>query len=480
MTTEIYLSHAIEDEALFRELATHLAVLEHQDMIRISSSHSVTAGDRRDHAIEERMQSAHLILLLISAHFLASKDCCAEMERAISLQQAKKSDVLAILLRACSYGPGPISQLEILPEPSKPVYQFPDRDEAWESIMRTIRGRITTAAGGPKTATSTDLTINPFEYGTPVPPDRFAGRSLQRTDIKARIGGISAQSVSVVGLYRSGKSSLLRYIRERTFEFCTSTQRPLVVMLDLQRKHLHTPEGILEGLRREIHSQTGQSPWNQQHSNDGFAVDDGLEDLRNSGIRLLVMLDELECIGARLDRFQDWGEDFRAKATAGYFALVLTTRRPIEEIYGRCGLTSPFGNIFSTVTLGALLESEWRALVRGGFDRIGTIPSEADMRLIDDLAGGLPYYVQMAATLLWQHRDHQSTRKAFNLQATERFRELWTSLPAQEQSALHLAAEAGGHIIPPQILDGLVRMGLLRPEGRLFSSAFAAFVRQQR
>ncbi|MEA5479553.1 serine protease [Pseudanabaena galeata UHCC 0370] len=76
--------------------------------------------------------------------------------------------------------------------------------------------------------------VNPFQYGAPVSPDRFYGRVSAIADIKNRIGAISAQCVNIVGLRRGGKSSFLRYIKERPQVFFQDSQQPLIVSLDLQ------------------------------------------------------------------------------------------------------------------------------------------------------------------------------------------------------------------------------------------------------
>jgi hypothetical protein len=198
-------------------------------------------------------------------------------------------------------------------------------------------------------------------------------------------------------------------------------------------------------------------------------------------VRLIVLLDDLQRIGARLDRFQDWGEDFRAKANAGYLALVVASRRTLAEVYGACGLTSPFGNIFSTVTLGAMLREEWVVLVQQGFQRAQVDLTAADIALIDELAGGIPFYVQMAASLLWQHRDHHVVRLEFQLQVRDRFAELWIGLSPKEQRVLRYQSGASREIdVSQEVTQDLVRFGLIRPSGGVFSTVFAAFVREQR
>jgi hypothetical protein len=275
----------------------------------------------------------------------------------------------------------------------------------------------------------------------------------------------------------------LRYIRERTEVFCQPEQKPLIVTLDLQDKKFHTPEGILEGLRRGIKNRTGTEPWARDVNDDPFEVEDALQVLCDKGHRLIVMLDEFERISARLEEFQDWGEDWRSKASASLLALVIASIRPVSEIYESLSLTSPFSNIFSTTILGALEEEAWRSLVQDGFSKGGDVVREqslAPLQWIDDLAGGLPFYTQMAAAILWQHSDVEQARVEFIFQATPRFREVWRNLTELEQHTLRYAAGVAGLTAPTSSIVGtLQRYGLLRSDGRLFSTAFAEFIRDQ-
>jgi transcriptional regulator with XRE-family HTH domain len=246
------------------------------------------------------------------------------------------------------------------------------------------------------------LSMNPFIYGDPVPPEKFYGRQQAKLEVKNRIGAIASQSVNIVGLRRIGKTSLLRYIRSNPTEFIQLERHPLIVSLDLQSNPVSTPAGIVEGLRRGIMRQQGKEPWRQDENEDDWAVQDGLEALRDRGVRLIVMLDEFEAIASRLEEFQGWGEDWRFSerealptkaSTQGLFSLVVASKRPISEMYQGLGLTSPFGNIFSTTILGGLEREAWQKLVRDGF--AGSKVSEATLNWIDELAGGLPLYMQM-------------------------------------------------------------------------------------
>jgi Trypsin-like peptidase domain len=313
---------------------------------------------------------------------------------------------------------------------------------------------------------------NPFDYGKPISSDRFYGRKRAILELKNRIGAISPQCINLVGHRRSGKTSLLRYIQECLEEFCPAAQKPLLVVLDLQNAKFHTPEGILEGVRRDITKQTGTEPWKRENNNDPFEVEDGLQRLVDRGYRLILMLDEFEAIGKRLEAFQDWGDDWRSKASAGLVTMGIASQRPLEEIYQNVGVGSPFGNIFSRTILGALEDDAWQCLVRDGM-------ANADLNWIDDLAGGLPFYVKMAAAMLWQYDDLQEAKNEFIFQATPRFIELWDDLTPPERVVVKTVV-SGRSIETNSLTDTLKRYGVLRSGDRLFSSAFAEFVRTER
>ncbi len=186
------------------------------------------------------------------------------------------------------------------------------------------------------------LSMNPFIYGDPVPPEKFYGRQQAKLEVKNRIGAIASQSVNIVGLRRIGKTSLLRYVRTNPTEFIQPDKQPLIVSLDLQSNPVSTPAGIVEGLRRRImQQQQGKAPWKQDENEDDWAVQDGLEALRDRGVRLIVLLDEFEAITSRWKQFQEWGEDWRSKtSTQGLFLLVVASKHSISELYKNVGSTS--------------------------------------------------------------------------------------------------------------------------------------------
>lgn len=315
--------------------------------------------------------------------------------------------------------------------------------------------------------------FNPFTAGSPVSANRFYGRKRTIADLKNRIGARSAQCINLVGLRRSGKTSMLRYVQAKPKLFFVVGQNPLIVNLDLQDQRYHSPIGMIEGLRVAIQAAMGEEPWRAEQNNDPFAIEDGLEVVRDRGFRLIVMLDELEAIGRRLEEFQDWGEDWRSKASAGLFALVIATGRSLGEVYGSLGLTSPFDNIFSKTMLGALEDLEWRLLVQDGLPRI----DDTALSWIDDVAGGWAFYVQMAAEIIWKEGDLNEAGREFRYQTDDRFRALWKDLKPKEQGAVRMLVQTGNAIdIDKGMGDRLLRYGVLRKDGQLFSSVFGEWI----
>lgn len=321
---------------------------------------------------------------------------------------------------------------------------------------------------------------NPFTYGTSVPSALFIGRRRAITDVKNRVGAISAQNINIVGHRRSGKSSLLRYVRECPDKIFQPEHNPIIVSLDLQYKKFHTPQGIIEGLRRGITKRLEREPWQYNDNEDPYEIDDALSEIKASGYRLIIMLDEFEKLGSHLEKFQDWGDDWRAKASEGLLTLMIASKRPLSEVYENIGLTSPFSNIFSTTILGAFEISEWHQLIINSFDLL-----EVDQNLlswIDSLTGGLPYYVQMIGALLWQLGDMKKAETEFIFQTSPRFEELWNNLSASEKSIIRVTHgfSSDTNSLNFSTKDNLKRHGILRDDGSLFSDTFADFIKYKR
>ncbi|TMC18312.1 MAG: toll/interleukin-1 receptor domain-containing protein, partial [Chloroflexi bacterium] len=135
----LFLSYAYEDELLLRELEKHLHLLKQLGLITLWHRRQIVAGTDWAMVIDEHLEQAALILLLISPDYLASTYSRDEMQRALELHEQKRAWVLPILLRQVDLQGTDLSKLKPLPTNEKPIMKWSKRDEAFCDITRSLR-----------------------------------------------------------------------------------------------------------------------------------------------------------------------------------------------------------------------------------------------------------------------------------------------------------------------------------------------------
>jgi TIR domain len=137
---EVFFSYAHRDETLRDELAKHLSLLQHQKVIAGWYDRHIPAGTEWAGAIDTHLENAQIILLLISADFMASTYCYGiEMQRAMERHEARQARVIPIILRAVDWKSAPFGRLQALPKDGLAVTSWANPDEAFADIARGIR-----------------------------------------------------------------------------------------------------------------------------------------------------------------------------------------------------------------------------------------------------------------------------------------------------------------------------------------------------
>ena len=141
---EVFYSYAHEDEGLVKELQKHLSILKRQGVIREWYDREITAGTEWKGQLDQHLNSAGVILLLVSADFLASDYCYdVEITRALERHDQDEARVIPVLLRKVDGWQGaPFGKLQSLPTDGKPVTSWNDRDEAFADVARGIRRAV--------------------------------------------------------------------------------------------------------------------------------------------------------------------------------------------------------------------------------------------------------------------------------------------------------------------------------------------------
>jgi len=130
-------------------LEDHLSALREAGKIRTWHDLELEAGTEWEPAILEKLDTADIILLLVSRNFIASKYCYGtELKRAIARHNAGTARVIPVILRHCDWNHDyvPFSKLNVLPTHAKPITSWVDPDEAFAIVAQKIRETVTQLA----------------------------------------------------------------------------------------------------------------------------------------------------------------------------------------------------------------------------------------------------------------------------------------------------------------------------------------------
>ena len=95
MSIEIFCCYAHKDQTLLKELKAHLMPLQRRGLINIWADTDIGAGIAWENEIEKHLDTAHIILLLVSADFMNSDYCYStEMKRALERDKRKEARVI--------------------------------------------------------------------------------------------------------------------------------------------------------------------------------------------------------------------------------------------------------------------------------------------------------------------------------------------------------------------------------------------------
>ena len=137
---ELFFSYSHKDEELRNELETHLALLKRQGVISSWYDRRITAGSDFEKTISSELESSQIILLLVSAHFLASDYCYEkEMTRAIEKHEEGSAVVIPVILHPCDWHSAPFGHLRATPTDGKPVSMFANQHEAFAIVAKDVR-----------------------------------------------------------------------------------------------------------------------------------------------------------------------------------------------------------------------------------------------------------------------------------------------------------------------------------------------------
>ncbi len=150
-TKKIFIAYAPEDQALCGELRKQLNALKGP----IWDQSKILAGQDVNRETLKELEDAKIILVLLSADFLSSK------EKLIMTIIQQKAIIVPILLRPCLWQVTDFKAMQILPRNGKAVTSHTNTDEAFFNIAMEIKAILdstNTSENEPKASENEELT----------------------------------------------------------------------------------------------------------------------------------------------------------------------------------------------------------------------------------------------------------------------------------------------------------------------------------
>lgn len=244
--------------------------------------------------------------------------------------------------------------------------------------------------------------FDPFIVGPPIiDPRYFFGRAYEINRIFGLWRRFPLQNVAVIGKRRSGKTSLLHYIKNiiladpgrlrpgQKSDWLPQPERYRWVFVDFQDARMCSRERLM----RYLLTRLGMPVPNPCDLNN--FLDTICEHLRRSTLLTLILMDEINAALAspELDQ-QFWGSlrSLCTNLTGGKLAFMLTSDELPARIALERGKPSPFFNIFGhTFQLKPFTESEARDLINSSPRPF----SEADIEWLLSQSGRWPCLLQL-------------------------------------------------------------------------------------
>jgi hypothetical protein len=131
-------SFAARDQRRFERLSGHLRALERAGAVELWAPAEVPAGHDWAIEIERRLAGADIVLLLVSASFLASDRTYELMSRALGRASTGAARVVPVIVTACAWRSSPIGRLRVLPSDGRPLAAWADPEAALSDVASGV------------------------------------------------------------------------------------------------------------------------------------------------------------------------------------------------------------------------------------------------------------------------------------------------------------------------------------------------------
>lgn len=138
MALQVFTIVAREDQLFACELDRHLIALSKQGRVDSCSEVTLLPGTDAQAEALRQLTQADVVLLLVSADFLACAHCAALTKDALTEQKRRGCVVIPVLLRPCDWSASSFAHLCPVPRGRACVSEFAERDQAWLEVTHAL------------------------------------------------------------------------------------------------------------------------------------------------------------------------------------------------------------------------------------------------------------------------------------------------------------------------------------------------------
>jgi hypothetical protein len=140
---KIFYSYSHKDKDYLERLQDHLSTLKNNGVITNWHDRRITVGQDWKLKIDEHLNTADVILLLVSPDFIGSAYCYGiEMERAMQRHEDREALVIPIIIRDVNWQGAPFGKLNVAPHDGRAVNTWQNEDTAFKQVAKDIQEAI--------------------------------------------------------------------------------------------------------------------------------------------------------------------------------------------------------------------------------------------------------------------------------------------------------------------------------------------------
>ena len=136
---KLFISYSHKDETLVSKFINHLSPLKNNGIISEWYDRKIETGDEFQSDIDNNLENADIICLMISDNFLSSSACIKEKDNALEIKDTRGIRVIPLVLSPCAWTiHKEISELLAIPTDGKPITSYSDQNAGWLDSINWI------------------------------------------------------------------------------------------------------------------------------------------------------------------------------------------------------------------------------------------------------------------------------------------------------------------------------------------------------